>query len=131
MRTFLLMTIAACFAALETSAGPTDRWARLTDWDGPGAQICAAKHGPCLQLSCAKGEELHLRGYSNSGALDGVASILLYIDERPVARLGDGSEDGWSKPPTLRDAGYLPKLSRHCHPAGAPRCAFRMARCMD
>ncbi|WP_081979704.1 caspase family protein [Pseudooceanicola atlanticus] len=69
------------------SAGTFDKWSVLSEWDGPAAEVCSDKYGPCLRLSCANGEPLNLRAFSNSGKLDGIRRVDVTVDGAPLAPL--------------------------------------------
>lgn len=77
---FLIWSLGLVCLPSTTYSSSFERWSNLSEWDAPASEVCSDKYGPCLRLSCAQGQPIHLQASSDSGDLRGVDRIELTVD---------------------------------------------------
>jgi hypothetical protein len=81
------LTFSVIVFATAAHAGSFERWSNPSEWDAPSAEICSGKYGPCLRLSCAAAQPLHLETDSDTNELESVTRIDVQIDGELAATL--------------------------------------------
>lgn len=82
-------------------------WSNVDDWEGPAAVVCSHKYGPCLFLSCAAGQPVHLWARTDS---EDVARVDLAVDGVPTVQLNMNSPE--TPKPSLFDSLRLEQTVR-------------------